>query len=101
MTTSPTPTRYLMSLSVHDNMPGQSFCSWRGLHTERKLNGTLCRYYIPAAPLSDFTEDFWLYNDYRPAHLKDAWRKTNDDHRQRPLHGRRRRCRRRLLHDSP
>ena len=31
----------------------------------------LCRYYIPAAPLSDFIEDFWLYNDYRPAHLKE------------------------------
>ncbi len=34
----------------------------------------LCRYYIPAAPLSDFIEDFWLYNDYRPAHLKERMR---------------------------
>ena len=69
--TSPTPARYVISLSVHDNMPRQSFCSWRGLHTERTLNDMLCRYYIPAAPLSDFIEDFWLYNDYRPAHLKE------------------------------
>ncbi len=65
--TSPTPARYVISLSVHDNMPRQSFCSWHGLHTERTLNDMLCRYYIPAAPLSDFIEDFWLYNDYRPA----------------------------------
>ena len=72
--TSPTPARYVISLSVHDNMPRQSLCSWRGLHTERTLNDMLCCYYIPAAPLSDFIEDFWLYNDYRPAHLKERMR---------------------------
>ena len=63
METSPTPARYLISLSVHDNMPGNHFARGAVCHTERKLNGMLCRYYIPAAPLSDFIEDFWLYND--------------------------------------
>ena len=63
METSPTPARYLISLSVHDNMPGNHFARGAVCHTERKLNGMLCRYYIPAAPLSDFIEDFWLYNE--------------------------------------
>jgi len=40
-------------------------------HPGRKLSGMLYRSYIPAAPLSDFIEDFWLYDNYRPVHLKE------------------------------
>jgi len=31
----------------------------------------LYRSYIPASPLADLIEDFWLYDDYRPRHLRD------------------------------
>ena len=31
----------------------------------------LHRSYTPASPLADFIEDFWLYDDYRPEHLKE------------------------------
>jgi AraC-like DNA-binding protein len=31
----------------------------------------LYRSYTPASPLADFIEDFWLYDDYRPAHLRE------------------------------
>jgi hypothetical protein len=31
----------------------------------------LSRSYTPASPLADFIEDFWLYDDYRPPHLKE------------------------------
>ncbi len=30
----------------------------------------LYRSYTPASPLADFIEDCWLYDDYRPAHLR-------------------------------
>jgi AraC-like DNA-binding protein len=35
------------------------------------LGGMLYRSYVPAAPLAGFVEDFWLYDDYRPRHLKE------------------------------
>jgi methylphosphotriester-DNA--protein-cysteine methyltransferase len=31
----------------------------------------LFRSYTPAPPLSEFVEDFWLYDDYRPRHPKE------------------------------
>jgi AraC-like DNA-binding protein len=31
----------------------------------------LFRSYVPASPLSAFVEDFWLYDDYRPEHLRE------------------------------
>lgn len=37
----------------------------------RMLGGMLYRSYVPAAPLAGFVEDFWLYDDYRPGHLKE------------------------------
>lgn len=35
------------------------------------LGGMLFTSYTPMSPLSDFVEDFWLYDDYRPRHLKE------------------------------
>src|SRR5262245_49978262 len=35
------------------------------------LDGMLFRSYVPASPLSAFVEDFWLYDHYRPLHLKE------------------------------
>ena len=29
------------------------------------------RSYTPAAPLADFVEDFWFYDDYLPRHVKE------------------------------
>jgi hypothetical protein len=37
----------------------------------RMLDGMLYRPYAPTSPLSDFVEDFWLYDDYTPRHLKE------------------------------
>src|SRR5262249_26814154 len=37
----------------------------------RMLDGMLFRSYVPASPLSAFVEDFWLYDDYRPRHLRE------------------------------
>jgi len=31
----------------------------------------LLRSYVPASPLCDFVDDFWLYDGYRPRHLKE------------------------------
>jgi AraC-like DNA-binding protein len=41
------------------------------LIVRRKLNVMLNRSYTPAAPLADFIEDLWLYDDYTPTHLKE------------------------------
>jgi hypothetical protein len=38
---------------------------------ERILDRMLHRSYVPAAPVADFVEDFWFYDDYRPRHLKE------------------------------
>jgi hypothetical protein len=35
------------------------------------LGDMLFRSYAPAAPLADFVQDFWLYDDYRPRHLRE------------------------------
>jgi len=35
------------------------------------LDGMLFRSYVPASPLAAFVEDFWLYDDYRPRHLRE------------------------------
>jgi AraC-like DNA-binding protein len=35
------------------------------------LDGMLFRSYVPAPPVADFVEDFWLYDDYRPRHLRE------------------------------
>src|SRR5262245_18131538 len=35
------------------------------------LDGMLFRSYVPASPLSAFAEDFWLYDAYRPRHLRE------------------------------
>lgn len=40
-------------------------------HRERKLKGLLHRTHTPASPLADFIEDFWLYDEYEPRHLKE------------------------------
>jgi AraC-like DNA-binding protein len=43
----------------------------RGRRGGRKLDGMLYRSYTPASPLTHFIEDFWLYDDYEPRHLKE------------------------------
>ncbi len=35
------------------------------------LDGMLFRTYTPAPPVSEFVEDFWFYDNYRPRHLKE------------------------------
>src|SRR5262245_3827266 len=35
------------------------------------LGGMLYRSYAPASPLAEFVEDFWLYDNYRPRHLRE------------------------------
>jgi hypothetical protein len=35
------------------------------------LGGMLFRSYAPTPPLADFVQDFWLYDDYRPRHLRE------------------------------
>src|SRR5262249_32741234 len=37
----------------------------------RMLGGMLYGYYALGSPLAEFVEDFWLYDDYRPRHLRE------------------------------
>jgi AraC-like DNA-binding protein len=46
-----------------------SGCGFERNEEQRMLDDMLFRSYTPASPLSEFIEDFWLYDNYRPRHL--------------------------------